>query len=148
MRSRNDIAIMAVAFIGILLSAYAITLHYAPSGSTLCHINDTFDCDKVNKSPWATLLGVPVSILGLLSYLAVFLLTLKKKTVKKTLAFTEADFATYFLILIGAMLAFQLYLTAVEVIFIKAYCIVCLGSQLCTLLLGWLGYREFKIARL
>jgi uncharacterized membrane protein len=89
-------------------------------------------------------LGIPVAVLGLLAYLAVFLITLKRRAVQQALAFTQKDFFQYLLIVTIVMFLFQLYLTAAEVFFIHAYCIVCILSQLCTAALLWLVWKEFS----
>jgi uncharacterized membrane protein len=143
MRTRSEYAILAVALIGILLSVYAITLHYSPSSSSFCNISANVNCDKVNKSPWAVIFAIPVAILGLLAYLAVFLITLKRRAIKRWLAFSDKDYAEYFVLLAMVMFLFQLYLTFAEAFFIHAYCIVCLASQVCTIALAYLGWREY-----
>lgn len=143
-RTRIEVAILLIALIGVAASAYAITLHYAASADSFCNIGDTFNCDKVNKSPWSTLFGIPVSILGTITYLAVFLIVLKKRAVKRFLSFTDKDFSHYFLFLIAVMFLFQTYLTLAEIFWIYAYCIVCLVSQLCTLALLVLAMKEYR----
>jgi len=146
-RPKRDIALLAVALIGLILASYAMTLHYKPNKDSFCNINETFNCDKVNKSPWAVFFGIPVSVLGTLSYLAVFLIVLKKRSLMRWLAFTERDFDIYLLLLAIVMFCFQLYLTYAEFFWIHAYCIVCFGSQLCTLLLGFIAFREYRIRK-
>lgn len=133
---------LIIAIIGLFLSAYAITLHYMPAGSSFCNIGESFDCDKVNKSPWSTFLGVPVALIGASGYFVLFLAVLKKRSLLKTLAFTEKDFWNYIFVLTAAGFAFQLYLTIVEFFFLHAYCIVCLGSQACILALTILAWKH------
>ena len=142
-RPRSDIAILLIAVIGIALALYATTLHFKSSGDSICDISETFSCDKVNKSPWATFFGIPVAILGAISYLAVFLIILKKRAIMRALSFTSKDFAQYFLLLTVVMFGFQAYLTFVEIFWIHAYCVVCLGSQLCTLVLLLIAGKEY-----
>jgi uncharacterized membrane protein len=142
-RDATQWAILGLALAGLALAAYSVTLHFAPSDSSFCNFNANFNCDKVNKSPWATFLGIPVSILGTLAYLAVFLITLKQRAIKRWLVFEHKDFAQYLFILVLFMLLFQLYLTAVEAFFIHAYCVTCLGSQFCTIALAFLCWKEW-----
>ena len=130
--------------IGILLSLYAVFLHYDKSGSSICDIGETFSCDKVNKSPWATLGFVPVSILGTLSYLLLFTVVLKGPSLRKMLAFTRRDLWTYIFGFVLFMLAFQVYLTVVEITIIHAYCLVCLANQTLLLVLTYLTWKEFQ----
>src|SRR3989344_3997058 len=137
-------AFLITAFIGMLLSVYAIPLHFANDGSSLCDIGETLSCDKVNKSQWSTFVGVPVAFLGLIAYAVVFLLVLKQKSIRQKLEFTRKDFAQYLLVITVIMFAFQAYLTITEIFFIHAYCIVCLGSQACTIALVWLAWKEYN----
>jgi uncharacterized membrane protein len=146
-RHKRDIALLIVALLGIAFSLYAITLHYSPDPHSVCNINETFNCDKVNKSPWSVFLGVPVAIWGAISYLFVFLIVLKKKAIKHALDFTDRDFAQYFLLLVAVMFLFQLYLTLAEIFWIHAYCLVCLASQVCTLLLLLVGTKDLLVIK-
>jgi len=133
--------VLIISAIGLLVSLYAVQLHYG-SGESFCNIGDTFNCDKVNKSTYSELLGIPVSILGSLSYLLVFILVLKMETISKKLDFTHRDYLQYLFLFTIAMLAFQVYLTGVEVFILNAYCIVCLISQLCTFMLALVIGKE------
>ena len=129
---------LALALLGMILSGYALTFHYADGGRSLCDINARFSCDTVNKSAWSTVLGIPVALLGILGYAAVALLALKRGAIQRALAFTHEDWRQDLLLLIAAMAAFQLYLTFVEAYFIGSYCVVCLASQVVVLaLLGF-----------
>lgn len=143
MASKHEQAMLGVALVGILLALYAIPLHYS-SGGSICDINDTLNCDVVNKSQWSTLFGIPVAVLGFLSYLAVFFAVLFRKRIQRMLEFTENDFAQYLLFLTAVMFLFQLYLTFAEVFFIGAYCIVCLVSQVAVFLLFLLAFLYYR----
>lgn len=135
--------LVGVALIGVLLSAYAVPLHYSGDGSKLCDINETFNCDTVNKSQWSTLFGIPVAILGLLSYTGIALLILKRKFVQSVTGLVEKDVWQYLAIVTTLMLFFQGYLTLAEALWIKAFCIVCIGSQICILLLAIFAWKRF-----
>jgi uncharacterized membrane protein len=142
-RSKTELAMMILALIGILLSLYATTLHYGGS-SKLCDINSTFSCDTVNKSQYSELLGIPVAILGLIAYAIVLKAIFFRKRIQKALAFTDKDLNWYVLLFVAFMFLFQLWLTFAEIFLIKAYCIVCLGSQLVTLLLLILAWKMYR----
>lgn len=146
MKTGREKAMLILALLGILLSAYAISLHYKEGGS-ICDISETISCDKVNKSQFSTLFGIPVAILGLVSYLLLFLLVLKRNAVQRALAFNQEDFAQYLLFLVVVMCLFQLYLTAMEILVLHAYCIVCVLSQITLLILAWLSWKEFSSAK-
>ena len=143
----TEYVILAITLVGVVLSLYAVTLHFAPVTSSICTFGPSLNCDKVNKSPWALLFGVPVAILGLLAYLFVLLVMLKRKPIQRRLAFTAKDFYLYLSFITLCMFGFQLYLTFVEMYIIHAYCVVCLASQVCTLLLSFFIGREAVVAK-
>jgi uncharacterized membrane protein len=147
MRAHSERIILILAVLGILLSLYALPLHYSSNGSRLCNISESFDCDKVNKSQWSEFLGIPVAGLGAVAYLVLFLLVLRRKAVQRSLAFTSRDTWTYILLLAIAMLLFQGYLTLAEVLWIHAYCIVCLASQAVTLVIAIMTFSLWRSAR-
>ena len=142
MKSTTEKTIIAISILGIILASYAISLHFTPAGSQFCNYGPSLNCDTVNKSPWASFLGIPVALGGFIAYLALFFIVLKRKTITQALSFTDKDFWMYVYILVISMFSFQLYLTFVEIYLIHAYCIVCIGSQICTLILAFLTGKE------
>src|SRR3989338_3068995 len=147
MRNRSEIALLLPALIGLSLALYALPLHYQPSGSRICNLSETFNCDKVNGSPWSELFGVPVAGLGAIAYLALFVIVYRRRAIQGALAFTDKDFWMYAVIIALAMLGFQIYLTLAEILWIKAYCIVCLGSQVTTITITALAVWRWRAAR-
>ncbi len=128
--------IIVISILGILLSSYLTYLHYQPSASKFCVIGENFDCDIVNKSSYSEIFGIPVAILGGLTYL-LFLITaillLKNYDFNKLGKLIDEEITTkkvYQFLFILAIIAFlySLYLTSVESIVLKTYCIFCLIS--------------------
>ncbi len=74
--------------IGIGVSAYLTYTKYA-SGDYFC--GGLGSCDYVNTSSYATLAGVPVSILGLFAYLGIFALAVYGGRSNSSLAFNLTD---------------------------------------------------------
>lgn len=146
-RSTVERTIIGLAIFGLILALYSVSLHYSPDGSSLCNISETFNCDKVNKSPWSVFLGVPVAIWGTIVYLIVFALAYRRKSIQSTLGFTNRDWWGYFLLLTTVMVLFQGYLTLAEVLWIKAYCIACVGSQIVTLSLVIVVFQQWCKAK-
>ena len=64
---RLRIAIVAVCLVGVGIAAYLTYVHYAHI-SPVC---TTGGCEKVQKSKYAELAGIPVALLGLIAYLVV-----------------------------------------------------------------------------
>jgi uncharacterized membrane protein len=127
MSDRLSWAIIALALIGIVLSAVSLVNHYKKSPSEFCDIDQTFNCDIVNRSIYSKLFGIPVAAIGLLGY--ILLLVLARINREKKL------FSA--ILILGSLvgLAFSLYLTWVEVKVLAAYCILCLGSLACIVLI-------------
>ncbi len=135
--------VTALSFIAIFVTLYLTYLHYAPEASEYCNFNDKFNCDIVNKSPWATLdlgfIAIPVSLMGLGTYILLFLASLG---LLKQWDFTKLHKAlthhmvvrllTY-LTFIGVI--FSLYLTYIEAFVLHTFCIFCLAQQLIILII-------------
>jgi uncharacterized membrane protein len=112
---RLDIAIVAVAVIGLGIAAYLTYIHYAGL-HPLCLASG--GCEKVQSSHWSKLAGIPVATIGLVGYAAI-LATL--------LVPGETGLAGCALIaLVG--FGFSAYLTYVELFHIHAVCQWCVAS--------------------
>ncbi len=132
---RIRVFIGIVALIGIILTAYLVREHYAPTGSSFCDVNARLNCDVVNKSDYAAILGVPVALLGLLFYLAVLVISVAPAKLVRRLG---GDEELRRMLLLGAAvlgLLFTLYLTGVEAFVLHVFCPLCLGSAALVLIL-------------
>src|SRR5271165_3462600 len=58
LRRRLMVAIAFVALGGVAVSSVSLYHHFSKSKSSFCDINETFNCDLVNRSPYSTFLGV------------------------------------------------------------------------------------------
>ena len=115
---------------GALLTAYLIYQHYKPAGSSYCNVNTYINCDIVNKSTYSEILGIPVSVLGFLTYVFFFIISagaLKGKKIKPRVLPLVTAFS-------GIAAVFSLYLTYVEFFVLRAVCLLCLSQQLILLL--------------
>ncbi len=117
-RLMTVIAILAIC--GIVISSVALQRHYAKSKTEFCDAGETFNCDIVNRSAYSSLLGVPVALIGMLGYGALFGLATVYRGRRETprMLFGSA----------AAGLAFALYLTYIEGFVLGVWCILCLGS--------------------
>jgi len=104
-----------LATLGIVVSALALREHYRTEGDSPCSINERWDCGIVNHSPYATLAGIPVAILGIAGYLLIGALALRR---------------SYRVLLAAALvgLAFSLYLARIEAHVLGVWCIYCVIS--------------------
>ncbi len=63
-------AMLLLTLTALFVTGILVSLHFktADTGS-FCNLNDYWNCDKVNKSPFAEIFGIPVSFLGFGFYL-------------------------------------------------------------------------------
>lgn len=139
------LAIIILALLGVMVSAYALWQHYAPLGAAFCNLGETFSCDLVNKSAFSEVFGIPVALIGIIGYIGIGALAVaaysivspsllegEREGVGK--ASTLHAVLPWLLATSLAGLAFSLYLTYVELFVIGAICILCVISQ--ALILG------------
>jgi uncharacterized membrane protein len=112
---RLRVAIAVAALVGGAIAAYLTYVHYAHV-SPIC---TTGGCEKVQKSKYAELAGVPVAVLGLAAYATILLTTAVRGIV--------AAFAGVLVALVGV--AFSGYLLWAQLDPIGAICQWCLGND-------------------
>ena len=115
-------ATAVVALIGLGIATYLTIVHYA-GGSPVCAI--AHGCETVQKSHYSKLFGVPVALLGGLSYLGIL----------TTLARDGENWRTAGAVIAIVGAGFSGWLTFVEVFKLHAICIWCVGSAICMALL-------------
>lgn len=115
--------IQVFSLAGIGLSIYSLLTHLSISTEGACVINETFNCDLVNKSEYAEIAGIPVALIGVLGYVFLLVASSLKRRDLSDRSLTRLLLGASF----GAVL-FSLYLTALEAFVIYAWCIVCLTS--------------------
>ena len=111
------IALAVVATAGLVLASYLTYVHYRPD-ALVC--TGSGGCETVQESDYATVVGVPVALLGLVLYAAVLVLL--------AIDTPPARVATATLAL--AALGFSLYLVALQAFVIDAWCVWCLVNDL------------------
>jgi len=139
MSDRLSWVIFILALIGIVLSAVSLVNHYKKSPSEFCDIDQTFNCDIVNRSIYSKIFGVPVAAIGVVGYVLLAVLSRINRDKKLFSA----------ILILGSFigLAFACYLTYVEVRILATYCILCLGSQACILLITILAVARYVRTR-
>ena len=115
-------AIVVLALVGLFVATYLWLYKIGVLGELQC---GTGSCEYVQTSPYADVLGIPVAFLGVLGYLALFVLGLvglqPRFVADRRVAVSLAALAT-----LG--FAFTLYLTAIELFVLHAICRWCVGS--------------------
>jgi uncharacterized membrane protein len=105
-----------VAVVGAGVAGYLTWAHY--SGATVACVRGG-GCEAVQHSSYAEIAGVPVALLGLLSYTAIALLVASDSEGARLTAATLA--------LVG--LLFSAYLLVLQLFVIDAVCIWCLAND-------------------
>lgn len=137
--------LMVLSFFGAVVSLYLTYLHFSPEASTICQLGEAFDCDKVNKSAYSELFGVPVALLGTGYYVGIFIFSVLFSYANKL--FAKIDMKDLFrgvllITLIG--IVFTLYLTYREAFTIKSFCIFCIIQQIIILIMGGVLFRAYR----
>src|SRR5512147_1602867 len=106
--------LVVLAVVGIVASSLALREHYRTDTSP-CSINERWDCGIVNHSPFATLGGIPVAVIGIAGYLLLGVMALMR---------------AYRLMLVPVLgaLGFSLYLAHIEKDVLGVWCIYCVFS--------------------
>jgi len=113
--------VVILSFGGFLDSSYLTAKHYLHFEVTCSFLNG---CEQVLTSSYSTMFGIPVALLGVLYYLAVFLSAVafldRKKPIflKAMVLFPVAGFA------------FSLWFVFVQAFLLEAFCLYCLLSAL------------------
>jgi uncharacterized membrane protein len=110
------IAIAVLAAVGAAIAGYLTYVHYAH----VAPICTTGGCEKVQTSRYSELASVPVAVLGLMTYVVLFVLAWIRGEL--------AAFATTVIALIGV--AFSGYLLWAQLDPIDAICLWCLGNDM------------------
>ncbi len=126
---------------GALTSLYLLVHHNRlksgiQDSSSLCSFGPYADCNAVNSSAFAEVLGVPVAAAGVLYFLLLFLLGLFQPPHSKGFERTQAWMAWLALL----ALSVDLWLTGVQAFVLQSFCLFCVFTYVCTaahLALNW-----------
>jgi vitamin-K-epoxide reductase (warfarin-sensitive) len=110
--------VLVACVIGMVLSSVSLAAHYRKDKSEFCDINETFNCDYVNRSEYSHIGPIPVAGIGMAGY--AFLLAMTR--------FRSRRVAWLRLVCALGGLGFALYLTYIEKYVLAVWCILCLGS--------------------
>jgi len=109
-------AIAALALLGLGISAYLAWVHYAGIDPVCTGISD---CERVQSSDYAELVGIPVAVIGVAGYAAILGSLRARVEVTALLAYLAV--------------AFSAYLTWAELFRIEAICQWCVVSAIASL---------------
>lgn len=123
-------AVLTLALGGLGVGSYLTAASYRVASVAFCEPHPLLSCDAVLASPYARFLGVPVALVGVLGFGALFLAAYGAllRPEEERRGWTQA---AALLALAGT--AFGLYLTSVEVFVLGVLCPLCLASFLLVL---------------
>jgi uncharacterized membrane protein len=124
---------VALSLLGIGISGYLVVKRFTGGGLACTR---WAQCDVVNNSLYSQISGVPVSLLGLIGYLA--LLAAAASALVTTGQARRLALGLGFLMALGGF-GFSLWLTYVEIYIIEALCSWCVASALVITLLTAVG---------
>lgn len=114
-----SLAFLAIALVGFADATYLTVKHYQGAAPPCSIVQG---CETVTTSKYATILGIPVALLGSIYYLSIIILSITYLDTKKTAVLTVLARLTW----IG--LIASLYFVGLQLFVIKALCIYCIVS--------------------
>lgn len=119
----SRMAVALFALLGLVIAGYMLAYTTGLISTIAC--GSSGGCSRVQSSPWATFLGIPVPLWGVLGYGATFALAM----LALQPAFAESRRIALALLAAGTIgFGFSVYLSAVEQFLIGAWCRWCIGS--------------------
>lgn len=135
---RAGVVLAAVVALGC--NAYLLQQKLAAAaGPSICSINATFDCDKVNSSDASTLAGVPVTVFGVAFYAGLIVAGLFAKRGDKD----DGRFDQAVAVFSWPAILFSAYL-GYESLQLGAFCVMCITIYLANVLLWFAGRAGLK----
>ncbi|MEK7626910.1 MAG: vitamin K epoxide reductase family protein [Patescibacteria group bacterium] len=124
------IIFLILSFFGLIDAAYLTITHYQDV-SVVCLLINT--CDLVLQSSYATVGSIPVSLLGMVYYLGIFILSL--------ISFIKKDEKLFFITALLTVFGFlaSLWFLYVQLFIIHSLCFYCLFSAFDSIVLFILG---------
>ena len=121
------VILITLSLFGVLIMAYLVKVGYGAGDTSFCDLGEGLSCDLVNKSKYAKVFGIPLSGMGLLYFIWVFVTALRsyKPESLKTIALVSI-----------IMLVPSLYLSIwVEYVVLHSFCILCEASKVIMVLI-------------
>lgn len=121
---------LAITVAGIGVSTYLTVAHYTTAAILACSDNGTVNCAKVTTSPQSVIFGVPVAVLGLAFFVAMFGASLPGVWRSGIPRFEQARLGV-----VVAGMGMVVYLIYAELYEIHAICLWCTAVHALTFLL-------------
>lgn len=118
-------ASLALALVGLGLSAYLTVEHFTAPGSLACPVGGAVDCAQVTTSAQSKFFGIPVAVLGIVFFAAMLALCLPMLWQRRDRRLWQARLAVA-----GLGVLFVIYLIFAELFLIEAFCLWCTAVHL------------------
>ena len=115
-----------ISILAMLDTAYLAFLHFIPSGSSFCDLAPNISCSIVNKSIYSEIFGIPVSMLGFLTFLIILILNVIIMKNKKISFINRKSSALIISLMMGFSVLFGSWLIYVQDVLLLTWCILCL----------------------
>jgi len=115
-------AVAVLALIGAGIAGYLTYTHFKGSPPVCL----TSGCEVVQNSRWSELLGIPVALLGFLTYLSIFATTVVRHPLAKQVGVT----------IVLVALGFNAYLLYIQEHEIGRYCTWCVSNEIVSAILA------------
>lgn len=129
-----------LSIVAIILFAYLVKVHYQEEASSFCDISQGVSCDIVNKSIYSEIFGIPVSLMGMLTFIIVAIIItpgIRKKIGKKLLL-------KILLAVLVISTLFSLWLVYAELFLILSICLLCVAADILILAMLFILIRLNK----
>lgn len=139
------LVILAIA--GIAIGIYLTYVHYKAGGAA-CDVNQVFSCSKVVTSRWSEIFHIPISWLGVLTYLVILVLTIVGKYLPKNRV--GANSPAYIFFISIWCVAYSLFLAGITTFVLKVYCPNCIALYFVNfglLLCSWVWSKGIEKSR-
>ncbi len=119
-------AAFLLAAIGLGLATYLTVRHFAAAsgGRSVCSVSVTLNCDVVNTSEYAELLGIPISALGAGLYLVILVLSGWSLAARPSLV---PSLLSHLTVAAAGSVAYSVFLAGVSHFVLRHWCLFCIG---------------------
>ena len=149
--NRNLLALVAIRILALTAACFAAYLTWVTlTHGTVAGCGDessNLACDDVLRSPWSRVAGIPVSLLGFLSYAAIFVTStaLHSSSRPQFAEVTRHCYQTLVAIAFGSAVWF-LFLQLFVIVHICPYCLIIHGCGIMIAVISW-GGIVFEVVR-
>ncbi len=118
------IIILISSLVAMFTSIYLLNQHYS-NQSSFCNISENFSCDVVNRSIYSEILGIPISLISIITFyfISISMIALLKE--EKLFVLDNNDLIKINFYLIIASFIFSLYLIYIQAFVLFTICILC-----------------------